>query len=69
MSHTNDWPTIDPSGLYNRPDFLGLVSTDDGAYLQIHAMGIQQSTLEVADIITGKTDNASVPYGSVYSGA
>ena len=69
MSHTNDWPTIDPSGLHDRPDFLGLVSTDDSAYLQIHATGIQESTPEVADITNGKTDTASVPYGAIYSDA
>ncbi|CAD6583131.1 MAG: hypothetical protein ASARMPRED_001240 [Alectoria sarmentosa] len=67
MSHTNDFPTVDPSGLYDRPNFLGLVSTDDGAYLQIHATGIQQSTPEVASIINGQSDSASVPYGAIYS--
>ena len=68
MSHTNDWPTVDPSGLYVRPNFLGLVSTNDGAYLQIHATGIQQATAEEATIIDGQSDDASIPYGAIYSG-
>lgn len=68
MSHTNDWPTVDPSELYVRSNFLGLVSTDDGAYLQIHATGIQQATAEAAAIINGQSDNASIPYGAMYSG-
>ena len=69
MSHTNDFPTIDPDGLHVRPDFIGLVSTDDGDYLQVHATGIQQATTEVADIINGRSDDASVPYGAIYCGA
>lgn len=67
ISHTNDWPTIDPDLLHSRPDFIGLVSTDDGAYLQIHATGIQAVTPEVAAITTGMTNNASLPYGAFYS--
>ena len=69
LSHTNDFPTVDPSGNYVRPDFLGLVSTDDGDYLQIHATGIQQATTEQAEIISGESDDASIPYGAIYSGA
>ena len=67
MLHTNDWPTIDPSGLHNRPEFFGLVPTDDCGFLQVHATGIQDWTSEVADIINGKSDDASVPYGAIYS--
>lgn len=60
---------MDPDLLHSRPDFIGLVSTDDGAYLQIHATGIQAVTPEVAAITSGLTNNASLPYGAFYSGA
>lgn len=69
MSHTNDWPTVDPDLLHGRPDILGLVFTDDGAYLQVRATGIRAVTPEVAAITNGLTSNASLPYGAFFSGA
>ncbi len=67
ISHANDWPTGDPDGLHDRPNLLGLVSTDDNEYLQIAATGIQTPIPELGPIITG-TGTGDLPWGAFQSG-
>ncbi|KAI4231903.1 MAG: hypothetical protein LQ349_005313 [Xanthoria aureola] len=61
-----DWPTIDPDGLHQRPDLRGLVTTDDGEYLQILATGIQTIIPELNQIITGEK-GLNLPFGTFQS--
>ena len=67
ISHANDWPTGDPDGLHDRPNLLGLVSTEDNEYLQIAATGIQTPIPELGAIITGK-GAGDLPFGAFQSG-
>ena len=67
ISNANDWPTIDPDGLHGRPNLLGLLTTDDGEYLQIATTGIQTPTPEVGKIVSGQ-GTGSLAFGDFQSG-
>lgn len=67
MSKADDWPTIDPDGLHDRPDIRGLVSTDDGEYLELLATGLQTINPELGAIITG-AGPGSLAFGDFQSG-
>ena len=66
-SQANGWPTVDLDGQHTRPNLLGLLTTDDGEYIQVTTTGNQTLTPEVADIVTGKV-TGSLAYGSFQSG-
>jgi Protein of unknown function (DUF3237) len=66
ISYADDWPVADPDGKHSRPDLRGLVSTDDGEYLQVAATGIQTPVKELGEIVTG--GKGSLAFGSFQSG-
>ena len=67
LLYTNDFPTVDPDGLHSRPNFRGLVKTDDQEYLEIHATGIQTLTPDLIAVTSG-TGTGNLPFGSTQSG-
>ncbi|CAL8578668.1 hypothetical protein XPA_004436 [Xanthoria parietina] len=66
ISSADDWPTIDPDGLHQRPDLRGLVTTDDGEFVEILATGIQTIIPELNQIITGEKE-LNLPFGTFQS--
>lgn len=67
MSDANDWPTVDPDGLHDRPNIRGLITTDDGEYIELLATGLQTPIPELGPIIQG-TGQGSLPWGAFQSG-
>ncbi len=67
ISDANDWPTLDPDKLHDRPNLRGLINTDDGYYLELTATGIQTVNPQLGAIITG-TGKGALPWGSFQSG-
>lgn len=53
--------------MYDRPDIRGLVSTDDGEYLELLATGLQTINPQLGAIITG-AGSGSLAFGEFQSG-
>ena len=62
-----DFPIVDPDGLRARPNFRGVVLTDDNEYIQVLFTGIQTTTPELSAVVSG-TGTGNLPFGSFQSG-